>query len=416
MKKLLLFSVLLFSLCGYSQYKIKNPIVRQIAAGDTLDIKLEKDSSNVKFVTNKDGYTFDKPVNVAGVSLALSLGETDVTAYRGDRGKIAYDFVTGNYATKTDTTQIDGTDRNIHSVIYNLSSPYTQINSTAYNFQIFNNNFIQTAFVKDATENIPYIYQRSYDEEVGFSEWHKILGQEDKSFFVDTLNAQNIYGVKTIKNRMLTNAIGTENDYYFYNYTPGLYSINYPFPYIMEAIKIHYDKIEIYEPTDNNLLFQFNPTVTNVYTDIMSNSTIQSQGIYASLEVDSVTTAQSMTNGVWNKLTAFNVVGLKENCNAVADSIIIEKTGKYEVQFNLCSQSVTGGVNVETCVFINGVKNSIHTIRDLLNNELDSNVSCTRFVSLTAGDVLDVRVKHDNGAPINLTTIYGSFSVRYIGN
>ena len=58
---------------------------------------------------------------------------------------------------------------------------------------------------------------------------------------------------------------------------------------------------------------------------IKSNSAIYSQGIYASIEVDSVTTTQSMTNGVWNKLTAFNVVGLTENCTAVEDSIIVQK-------------------------------------------------------------------------------------------
>lgn len=153
-----------------------------------------------------------------------------------------------------------------------------------------------------------------------------------------------------------------------------------------------------------------------VYKPILSNSIIQSKGIYGSLEVDSVTTAQSLTDGVWNKLTAFNVVGLKENCTAVADSIIITKTGKYEVQFNFCSQSGTGNLTLETCVFINGIKNGAHTVRDLVAVNTDSNVSCSRFVSLTAGDVLDIRVKHNNGTPINLTTKYGSFSVKYIGN
>lgn len=153
-----------------------------------------------------------------------------------------------------------------------------------------------------------------------------------------------------------------------------------------------------------------------VYKPILSNSTIQSQGIYASLEVDSVTTSQSMTNGVWNKLTAFNKVGLTENCTAVADSIIITKTGKYEVQFNFCSQSGTENLTIETCVFINGIKNGVRTVRDLVAVDTESNVSCSRFVSLTAGDVLDVRVKHDNGTPIDLTTKYGSFSVKYIGN
>lgn len=123
-----------------------------------------------------------------------------------------------------------------------------------------------------------------------------------------------------------------------------------------------------------------------------------------------------MTSGVWNKLTAFNKVGLTENCTAVADSIIVQKTGKYEVQFNFCSQSGTGNLILETCVFINGIKNGAHTVRDLVAVNTDSNVSCSRFVSLTAGDVLDVRVKHDNGTPIDLTTKYGSFSVKYIGN
>ena len=149
---------------------------------------------------------------------------------------------------------------------------------------------------------------------------------------------------------------------------------------------------------------------------IKSNSAIYSQGIYASIEVDSVTTTQSMTNGVWNKLTAFNVVGLTENCTAVEDSIIVQKTGKYEVQFNFCSQSGTGNLMLETCVFINGIKNGVHTVRDLVAVNTDSNVSCSRFVSLTAGDILDVRVKHDNGTPIDLITKYGSFSVKYIGN
>lgn len=360
MKKLLLFSVLLFSLCGFSQYKIKNPIVRQLAGGDTLDIKLEKDSSNVKFVTDKDGYTFDKPVNVAGVSLALSLGETSVTAYRGDRGKVAYDFATGNYISDSVKSDIIYCDA--------IATKYSALN-------ILNPNGY-TGIQISSTTSIGTEFSRMY-----FTNSNITIKDQDEEFI---------------------NYFTTYQRNYYYPNGKG------------ECITILDDTLQI--KIGGIVKAQLTTDSLKLFHPIYSDTTIQSQGIYASLEVDSVTTAQSMTNGVWNKITAFNKVGLTENCTAVADSVIITKTGKYDVQFNFCSQSATGGVNVETCVFVNGVKNSAHTVRDLLNTESDSNVACSRFISLTAGDILDVRVKHDNGTPINLTTIYGSFSVKYIGN
>ena len=141
---------------------------------------------------------------------------------------------------------------------------------------------------------------------------------------------------------------------------------------------------------------------------------------YAEMYVAANATAASIPSGsTYTKIigTGLTLGDYKNTTPSVANgNITINRTGKYLVNATFSSKLGTDSVLWDTAVCINGVeKTNLHMRRKFSTKGYTFNVCISGIVSLSSGDVLDIRVKHDNASSVNITNEYSNICITYIG-
>lgn len=144
-------------------------------------------------------------------------------------------------------------------------------------------------------------------------------------------------------------------------------------------------------------------------------------GAYAELYVAGNTTAASVPAGsTFTKVSPAGLtLGNYGGCTpSVANAnVTITKAGKYEVCVNASSQLATTDVIWDTAVFVNGVEaTNLHMRRRFSTSGYTFNIALAGIAALSAGDVIDVRSKHNNAASVSITVEYVNFHLRRIGS
>lgn len=142
---------------------------------------------------------------------------------------------------------------------------------------------------------------------------------------------------------------------------------------------------------------------------------------YATIYVAANTTAAAVPTGsTYTKLsTAGAALGAYRNCTpSIANSnITIGKAGKYLIICAFSSKLGTTDVLWDTAVFINDVEEpSLHMRRRFSTLGYTFNVAVSGITptSLEVGDIIDIRVKHNNASSVNITNEYANISVVYV--
>ena len=121
----------------------------------------------------------------------------------------------------------------------------------------------------------------------------------------------------------------------------------------------------------------------------------------------------------YTKTTDFGTNGLSKNCtpDAANDKITITKTGIYKVDFATSIKSSVANVNVMAAIFLNGVEqDQIHYRRKISTANDEGAASGTGFIDVTTANWdIDLRFRHDNGAPVTVTITYGNINLIYLG-
>lgn len=133
-------------------------------------------------------------------------------------------------------------------------------------------------------------------------------------------------------------------------------------------------------------------------------------GAYGGIHTHENVTAQSIPTGA----TYTKVVNWMDNdpsANATPDAsngqITALKDGDYRIEGSFSFQSGTANVVSFGSVFIDGVEQEgIHFTRKVSTAGDVGNAGVTGLVSLTSGQVVDFRLRHDNGGSINFTFSY----------
>lgn len=144
------------------------------------------------------------------------------------------------------------------------------------------------------------------------------------------------------------------------------------------------------------------------------------QGIYADICVHDNTTSQSIPTGTtYTKITQFTQNNLSSNCTAdySNNKITITKTGIYKVSGSFSFASGTANVNILGAAFLGGTEQDcIHFRRKISTANDEGSASFTGFIDVTTANTdLDFRVRHDNGASVNITFTYANLNVEYLG-
>ena len=133
------------------------------------------------------------------------------------------------------------------------------------------------------------------------------------------------------------------------------------------------------------------------------------------------TTAQTIPTGTdYTKLTALNTAGEYRGVtiDAVNNKIILPSAGYYKVEVTGSSKLDTANVALRTALFLNGAEVSkIHSVRRIPTANDESTTAIGGIIQVTsANSYIDVRVRHDNGGDVDLTTRYANLNVTYIGD
>jgi len=149
---------------------------------------------------------------------------------------------------------------------------------------------------------------------------------------------------------------------------------------------------------------------------IIESRTIQA---FAEVYINENATAMSVPAGSdYTKLIMTNfATGNYKNCTIDLESgtITVNKSGKYAVNCTFSSKLATTDVIWDTAVFANDVEAAdLHMRRRFSTLGYTFNVTLSGIISLSAGDILDVRSKHNNASAVSITTEYANISLHRI--
>lgn len=108
------------------------------------------------------------------------------------------------------------------------------------------------------------------------------------------------------------------------------------------------------------------------------------------------------------------VIGEFKNVFADLDNkqSVIQKKGKYLIECTFCSSIDSVGVNIQTCVLINGVvQPNMQVKRYFIGVSYISSATIIGIVSLNKGDTVSIGVKHDKNGTVNITTEFSSLII-----
>jgi hypothetical protein len=156
-----------------------------------------------------------------------------------------------------------------------------------------------------------------------------------------------------------------------------------------------------------------------VEKDIFSGGRVRHTGCYAEIHGHDLSTAQSIATGTtYVKLTAFADNGQSANCTAYAtnDKITLTKAGKYRVSWNMSFSCGTNNVTWKCAAFLDGTEqNQCHAQTKIGIAGDSQHISASSILVTTANKDLDLRARHDQGGSIDITPLYLSLSVDYLG-
>jgi len=140
---------------------------------------------------------------------------------------------------------------------------------------------------------------------------------------------------------------------------------------------------------------------------------------YAEIYVADNTTATAIPTGsAYTKLSLSDAaIGSVKNCtvSTANGNLIVQQSGQYLVVGAFSSKLGTTDVIWDTATFVNDVvQNNLHMRRRFSTSGYTFNVAISGIVDLKAGDVLDIRVKHNNGSSVNITNEYANISIALI--
>lgn len=120
----------------------------------------------------------------------------------------------------------------------------------------------------------------------------------------------------------------------------------------------------------------------------------------------------------WTKATPFNANGLSNDVIAdhTQDQITIKIPGVYIVSAVFSTAIDVNNTTLDTAVFKNGEEcPNLHGQRLIVNANFISVNGLSGIVRFNAGDVLDIRCKHNSAGNVILSTKYSCLSIKYIG-
>lgn len=170
---------------------------------------------------------------------------------------------------------------------------------------------------------------------------------------------------------------------------------------------------------NGNTTVNGNWTFNNNITADTITGYVRTMSSFGEMYVADGATPQSIANGTtYVKMTGFVNRGSYENMtvDTTNDKIIITETGYYLVNISMSSISGTNGVVSRTAAFLNNAEvDKIHAMQTITNTASPNPVSCSGIIKVETVPVdLDVRRRHDNGAPVTFTLVYGNLSCHKI--
>lgn len=171
------------------------------------------------------------------------------------------------------------------------------------------------------------------------------------------------------------------------------------------------------------LLFGFYCFGSNDFQGLVNNDyflkgQLYQKNSYGEIYYHDLSVAVPLTaSTTYTKLTTFDTNG-QSSYNVVSDvandRIIINRPGKYKVQFSFSSEFDTNDVTVKTTVFLNDVEqHNIHTERKLKAISISAS-SGSGIINVTSTPAyLDARTRVD--IDCIATAVYGNLNIFYLG-
>lgn len=156
-----------------------------------------------------------------------------------------------------------------------------------------------------------------------------------------------------------------------------------------------------------------NDPFTGAILDLLLN------GVFAEIHVHDNPTGQTIPNGTgYTKITQFadNGDSREMTPNQVSNQIEVDHDGKYKISGSFSYASGVQNVEFFLGVFLDGVEqDQIHWTRKVGTAGDVGSSSCHGFVDATEGQVIDVRIRHDNGGSVVTTISYGNLNALLVG-
>lgn len=146
---------------------------------------------------------------------------------------------------------------------------------------------------------------------------------------------------------------------------------------------------------------------------------LQVDGIYGEIHVHDNAISQAIPAGAtYTKLNVWSDNGLNKETipNYTLGSIITLHPGNYKIEASLSFKSGTSNVIPSCSVFVNGVEqDQAHFIRKISVAGDVGSASITGISNALIGQEIDIRMKHDDGSPVDITVVYGNLNVVFLG-
>ncbi len=139
---------------------------------------------------------------------------------------------------------------------------------------------------------------------------------------------------------------------------------------------------------------------------------------YAGIYIYSNSISQLIPNGlVYTKITQFTANDL--SFNATPDfsnnKITIIEKGIYKIIGSFSISSGKNNIVINSGVFLNDIEQpQIHLERKIAVANDIGDTGFTGFINADVGDVLDLRIIHNYGSPVDITFEYGNINIEYL--
>lgn len=155
------------------------------------------------------------------------------------------------------------------------------------------------------------------------------------------------------------------------------------------------------------------------YDDESTVETIWADRGYGGIYTEAAQSAQSITNGA----TAIQITNWTHNSDQsdgvqvvpdyAGDEVGVTAIGKYEITYH-GNLTLVNAIAYTFQIFVGGVAVGQEYVVSGLTAVPDKTVHLHVFANVAAAGDIDVRVKHGDGSPQNITVLYQSLNVRRV--